>query len=137
MVSKGFLWPLGSFENQRSFLSVENLCFVIKEFLSQNNIPFGIYNVADGEPLSTNELIQLMAVSQNKRARILNLSKNFVIRMAKLGDQLHLPLNSERLQKLTESYVVSNAKIKQAISKPFPVAAKEGLLKTFGSFRKS
>jgi len=57
--------------------------------------------------------------------------------MAKLGDRLHLPLNSERLQKLTESYVVSNAKIKQAISKPFPVAAKEGLLKTFGSFRKS
>jgi len=46
-----------------------------------------------------------------------------------------MPLNSERLQKLTESYVVSNVKIIQAIGKPFPVKAKEGLLKTFGSFR--
>ncbi|MHB1148537.1 MAG: Rossmann-fold NAD(P)-binding domain-containing protein, partial [Lutibacter sp.] len=137
LVSKGFPWPLGAFENQRSFLSIENLCFVIKELLSQNNIPSGIYNVADDEPISTNELIQLIAASQNKKARILHISKGFISRMAKLGDYLHLPLNSERLQKLTESYVVSNAKIKQAIGKPLPVAAKEGLLKTFGSFKKS
>jgi nucleoside-diphosphate-sugar epimerase len=134
LASKGFPWPLGAFENQRSFLSVENLCFGIKELLSQNNIPSGIYNVADDEPLSTNQLIQLIAVSQNKQARIVAIPKSFINRMAKLGDQLHLPLNTERLQKLTESYVVSNAKIKQAIGKPFPVAAKEGLLKTFGSF---
>jgi len=135
LVSKGFPWPLGAFENQRSFLSIGNLCFVIKELLTQQNIPSGIYNVADDAPLSTNELIQLIAVSQNKQARILNLSKNFIIRIAKLGDRLHLPLNSERLQKLTESYVVSIAKIKQAIGKPFPVKAKEGLLKTFESFK--
>ena len=134
LVSKGFPWPLGTFENQRSFLSIENLCFVIKELLSQNNIPSGIYNVADDEPLSTNQLIKLIAVSQNKKARIFHISKGFITYMAKLGDRLHLPLNTERLQKLTESYVVSNAKIIQAIGKPFPVAAKEGLLKTFGSF---
>ncbi|KUO68046.1 MAG: NAD-dependent epimerase/dehydratase family protein [Lutibacter sp.] len=137
LVSKGFPWPLGAFENQRSFLSIENLCFVIKELLSQNNIPSGIYNVADDEPLSTNQLIQLIAASKNKEAKIFNIPKGFISRMAKLGDKLHLPLNTERLQKLTESYVVSNAKIKQAIGKPFPVNSKEGLLKTFGSFRKS
>jgi nucleoside-diphosphate-sugar epimerase len=135
LVSKGFPWPLGAFENQRSFLSIDNLCFVIKELLTQNEIPSGIYNVADDEPLSTNELIQLIAVSQNKHARILHISKGFITRMAKLGDRLHLPLNSERLQKLTESYVVSNAKIKKAIGKQFPINAKEGLLKTFESFR--
>jgi len=134
LVSKGFPWPLGAFENQRSFLSIENLCFVIKELLSQNNIPSGIYNVADDEPLSTNELIQLIAVSQKKQSRILSIPKSFIIGMAKFGDKLHLPLNTERLQKLTESYVVSNAKIKQAIGKSFPVNVKEGLLKTFKSF---
>lgn len=107
---------------------------MIKELLSQKNIPSGIYNVADDAPLSTNELIQLISVSQNKQARIFHISKGFIILMAKLGDKLHLPLNSERLQKLTESYVVSNVKIKQAIGKPLPVNAKEGLLKTFESF---
>ncbi|MHB1107276.1 MAG: NAD-dependent epimerase/dehydratase family protein [Lutibacter sp.] len=134
LVSKGFPWPLGAFENQRSFLSIENLCFVIKELLSQNNIASGIYNVADDAPLSTSQLIQLIATSKNKQARIVAIPKNLITRMAKLGDQLHLPLNSERLQKLTESYVVSNAKIKQAIGKPFPVNSKEGLLKTLKSF---
>lgn len=136
LVSKGFPWPLGAFENQRSFCSIDNLCFVINEFLAQNNIPSGIYNVADDAPLSTNELIQLIAVSQNKQARILHISKGLIGGLAKLGDYLHLPLNSERLQKLTESYVVSNAKIIQAIGKQFPINAKEGLLRTFGSFKK-
>jgi nucleoside-diphosphate-sugar epimerase len=134
LVSKGFPWPLGAFENQRSFLSIENMCFVIKELLTQQNIPSGVYNVADDASLSTNELIQLIAVSQNKQARIFPISKGFIIRVAKLGDRLHLPLNSERLQKLTESYVVINAKITQAIGKPFPISAKDGLLKTFESF---
>jgi nucleoside-diphosphate-sugar epimerase len=136
LVSKGFPWPLGAFENQRSFCSIDNLCFVIKELLIQNEIPSGIYNVADDEPLSTNELIQLIAASQNKQAQILHISRGIITRMAKFGDYLHLPLNSERLQKLTESYVVSNAKITQAIGKPLPVKAKDGLLKTFESFKK-
>jgi len=53
---------------------------------------------------------------------------------AKIGDVLRLPLTTERLQKLTESYVVSNQKIKSAIGKDFPVSAKDGLIKTFKSF---
>ena len=58
----------------------------------------------------------------------------FIERFASIGDKLYLPLNTERLQKLTSSYVVSNAKIKAAIGKPLPVSSREGLLKTFKSF---
>jgi len=48
---------------------------------------------------------------------------------------LHLPLNTERLHKLTENYVVSNKKIKQAVGiKNMPVTAHEGLTKTLKSF---
>jgi hypothetical protein len=57
--------------------------------------------------------------------------------LAILGDALRLPLTTERLQKLTESYVVCNQKIKTVIGKPLPVSAKEGLLKTFNSFHES
>lgn len=135
LVSKGFPWPLGAFENQRSFCSIENLCFVIRELLTQERIPSGVYNVADDESLSTNELIALIAVSQKKPTRILPISKTVISGVAKVGGFLRLPLNSERLQKLTESYVVGNAKIQQALGKPFPVNAKEGLLKTFGTFK--
>lgn len=135
LVSKGLPWPLGSFENQRSFLSVENLCFVIQELVKNASIPSGVYQVADDQPLSTNELIQLLGSSLAKKSIVLKIAPSWIKGMAKLGDYLHLPINSERLQKLTEDYVVSNAKIVAAIGKSLPVSSKEGLLKTFQSFK--
>lgn len=134
IVKKGFPWPLAAFDNQRSFLSIDNLCFVILELLNRNDIASGIYNVADESTLSTNELIGLISKSQNKLPKTLAIPQKLISLLAKIGDILHLPLNSERLQKLTESYVVSNDKIVKAIGKPLPFSAEEGLKKTFQSF---
>ena len=134
LVSKGLPWPLGLFENSRSYLSIDNLCFIIKELIEREDIPSGVYNVADDVPLSTNEVIKMIATSKGKKARILNLSQNLIKLLAHIGDFFKLPLNSERLQKLTESYVVSNSKIKSALGKPLPVSSKEGLMRTFKSF---
>lgn len=135
LVSKGLPWPLGDFKNQRSFLSIENMCFVIKELLENDGIPSGIYQVADNEPLSTNDLIQIIALSLDRKSRILNIPASWIKKIAQLGDYLRLPLNTERLQKLTENYVVSNHKIIEAMGKALPVSSEEGLLKTFQSFR--
>ena len=53
---------------------------------------------------------------------------------ARLGTLLHLPLNAERLRKLTETYVVSNAKIKAALGiDRMPVRAEEGIVRTIKS----
>ena len=134
LVSSGLPWPLGAFENRRSFSSIDNLMFILKELIEREDIPSGIYNVADDEPISTNELISLIAQSQSRKPKIWNISKKFIEGVASIGDKLHLPLNSERIHKLTSSYVVSNAKIKAAIGKPLPVSSREGLLKTFNSF---
>jgi nucleoside-diphosphate-sugar epimerase len=134
IVKKGFPWPLAAFENQRSFLSIDNLCFVIQELLNRNDIASGIYNVADDASLSTNELIGLISKSQNKLPKTLAIPKKLISFLAKIGDILHLPLNSERLQKLTDSYIVSNQKIITAIGMRLPVSSKEGLLRTFKSF---
>jgi nucleoside-diphosphate-sugar epimerase len=136
LVAKGLPWPLGAFENQRSFLSIDNLCFVIKELLENATIPSGIYQVADDDALSTNELIGLLGTSLGKKSSIWSIPVSWIRGVAKLGDTLHLPLDSERLQKLTENYLVSNQKIVKAIGKPLPVSAKEGLMMTFESFRR-
>ncbi len=136
LVAKGLPWPLGAFENKRSFLSVENLCFVIKELLENKKIPSGVYQVADDKPLSTNDLIQLLGNSLNKKSSIWNISAYWIRGVAKLGDYLNLPLNSERLQKLTENYVVSNQKIVETMGKSLPVTVEEGLMKTFISLKK-
>jgi nucleoside-diphosphate-sugar epimerase len=135
LVSKGFPWPLGAFENNRSFCSIDNLMFIIKELMEREDIPSGVYNIADDEALSTNEVICVLAESQNREAKIWKVSKGLIRRIAKIGNFFRLPLNEEHLHKLTESYVVSNQKIKFVIGKPLPVSSKEGLLKTFKSFR--
>ncbi len=134
IVSKGFPWPLGAFNNKRSFCSIDNLCFIIKELITNDQIKSGIYNISDDETISTNELISLIAESQSKPAVIWDTPKFLINTITKMGDIFKLPLNSERLQKLTETYIVSNKKIKEAINKPLPYSAKEGLLKTINSF---
>ena len=132
-VSKGVPYPFGSYENKRSFLSVENLCFVIKELI-ENPIKPGVYNVADDDALSTKELVDTMAVAINKRVRIWNTPKSIISFIAKIGDVLPLPINTERVQKLTENYVVSSNKIKKQLNKKFPLNVKEGITITIKSF---
>jgi len=135
LVSKGIPWPLGAFENKRSFCSIDNLMFIFNELIEREDIPSGIYNVADDIPLSTNEVISILAESQNRMTRIWNISKRLIEHAARIGNVFKLPLNEERLHKLTDSYVVSNKKLMSAIGKPLPVSSREGLLKTFQSFQ--
>ncbi len=137
LVSSGIPWPLGSFQNQRSFCSIDNVCYLIQQILEREEIPSGVYNLADDDAFSTNELIELIAASTNKKVRILNISKTLIYAIAKIGDVLHLPLNTERLDKLTENFVVSNAKIKTTLGiEKLPTSAREGLVKTISSFNK-
>ena len=134
VVKKGVPWPLGAFENHRCFTSIDNLCFVIKGLLVKE-VESGIYNMCDDEALSTNGLITVICKALGKKARIWYLPKGLMNGMAKVGDGLHLPLNSERLTKLTEDYVVSNAKIKKALGiDKRPIRAEEGLTQTIKSF---
>lgn len=131
----GIPWPLGAFENKRSFCSIDNLLFVIQSLIDRNVEP-GIYQIADDEALSTNELIKLIGLFQNKRTRIWTLPVVLIRISARIGDLLHLPLNSDRLIKLTESYLVSNLKIKNVLGlEKMPVTATEGIYRTLSSFR--
>lgn len=135
VVRKGIPWPLGAFENRRTFTSIENICFAVNGVLTKD-VPSGIYNMGDDEALSTNELIEEICKSLGKKAHIWKLPKEMMNGVAKVGGWLHLPLNPERLRKLTESYISSNTKIKKALGvEKMPVSAKEGLKVTLKSFR--
>lgn len=135
VVRKGIPWPLGAFENKRSFASVGNLAWIVQQIIARD-IPPGIYNIADDEPIPTNQLIRLMAAGLGKPERIMKIPIPLIRGVARAGDLLHLPLNTERLQKLTESYVVSNHKIRRALGvEKLPLSATEGLEITLKSFR--
>ena len=134
VVKKGIPWPLGAFENRRTFTSVENICFAVNGVLTKD-VPSGIYNMGDDEALSTNELIEEICKSMGKKAHIWKLPKVLMTGIAKIGGWLHLPLDPERLRKLTENYISSNAKIKAALGiERMPVDAREGLKVTLESF---
>lgn len=136
VVKRGIPWPLGSFENRRSFTSIDNLCYVIEGLLTKE-VASGIYNMGDDEALSTNELILLMCEVLGLKPHIWKLNRKLMEGCAGIGTCLHLPLNKERLRKLTENYVVSNAKIKKALGiECMPVRAEDGIRKTIRSFRK-
>lgn len=136
VVKKGIPWPLGAFENKRTFTSIDNLCFIIKGLLTEN-VESGIYNINDDEAVSTNELIDIICSAMGKKAHIWRIPRGLMEGVAKIGGALHLPLNAERLQKLTENYVSSNAKIKKALGvEQLPVRAKDGLRMTIKSFEK-
>jgi len=135
VVSKRIPWPLGAFENRRTFTSVENICFAVTGLLTKN-IESGIYNMGDDEALSTNELIEIICTALGKKAHIWRLPKGLMTFCAKLGGWLRLPLNPDRLQKLTENYVSSNEKIKKALGvTEMPVSARDGLVRTIDSFK--
>lgn len=130
----GMPWPLGAFENRRSFCSIKNVCYVV-ESLANNDVASGTYNLADDEALSTNELVELICSVLGRKARIIKFGRGAMTAMAKIGDHLHLPLNTERLAKLTENYVVSNAKIKRALGiEKMPVSVRDGLAYTINNF---
>ncbi len=121
-------WPFAAFHNQRSYCSIQNLEFIIEQLLLNCEIPPGIYHIADDGNISTNQIIALMAKVQGKHARYLHISKNFITRIAKLGDILKLPFNTKILNKVTGTFIVSNEKIKNALDKPLPYNCEQGLI---------
>jgi nucleoside-diphosphate-sugar epimerase len=129
-------WPLGSFINQRSFCSIDNLCFVVSQLLENTAIPSGIYNVADDDSISTNEIIKIIAECNNKKVYILKIPKSIIKFIAQIGDIIKLPLNTERLSKLTETYLVSNQKLKKLLNQPLPTNIEQGLRNTITSLNK-
>lgn len=138
LVSKGIPYPLASFNNRRSFISINNFCFLIEQIIRhQANIPTGIYHVADDEAVSTKDLIEIIRTQTGKKGITLSLPKAFVKLVAKTGDLISLPLNTNRLKKLTGTLLVSNKKIKSVLNiEKLPITAREGLVKTIKSFQK-
>jgi len=135
-VKNGIPYPLGAFNNERSFLYVENFCFIIKEIIENKNIDSGIYHLADDDTMSTQQLIKLIGTSLDKKISILKVPKIMITFIAKIGNILPLPINSERLEKMTENFIVSNNKIKKSINKNLPFTSIEGWNKTLASFKK-
>tara|TARA_R110002050_G_scaffold69630_2_gene150692 strand:+ start:22897 stop:23826 length:930 start_codon:yes stop_codon:yes gene_type:complete len=135
LVSKKIPYPLGAFQNERSFVSIENLCFIINQLIEKRP-KSGIYNISDDNTISTIELIQLISNTLNTKILILKIPKTLILFTAKIGTFLKLPFKEENIDKLTTNFIVSNTKIKSALQIHFPMSLEEGLSRTITSFNK-
>lgn len=134
-ITRRIPWPLGAYNNKRSFTSIGNLTYIIHQML-EKNIKSGVYQISDDESITINDLIRMIAKAQNKRVIIWKVSSRFIRFVANIGSILHLPLNNERLRKLTSSFVVSNEKIKTVLGiTKMPINSIDGLNITLKSFQ--
>lgn len=137
LISKRIPYPLASFDNQRSFISIDNFIFFINQIVrNYEKLDRGIYHISDDEVISTNQIIEIIEKVENVKTIKLNLPRTIVRGIAKVGDALSLPLNTVRLKKMTGTLTVSNQKIKSVLGiEKLPLSAKEGLEKTIRSFK--
>lgn len=138
IIAKGIPYPLAAFNNKRSFISITNFIFYIKKIMDKYTIlPSGVYHISDNESLSTAELIKIMKEVLNKNVLEIAVPPFLIIGLAKLGDRLHLPLNTKRLKKMTSTLEISSDKINNVLEiEHLPETAKEGIINTIKSFQK-
>lgn len=138
LISKGIPYPLSSFDNKRSFIAIDNFCYFMRQIIEQqDSLVSGIYHIADDEPVSTKEIIEIIKDVTGKKVPNMALPKFLVKGFAHLGDIVPIPLNSKRFKKLTSNLIVSNVKIKDALGiAQLPLSAADGLRLTIASFKK-
>lgn len=115
-IKNKFPYPFASFKNERSYLNVKNLSYAIEQLLIRSDIKGGRFIVADDGAMSTLDLMELMAKEMGMPLSKLNFPKSFINFLARLGSILRLPFNQKKVAKITEDYVVSNQKLKSALS---------------------
>ena len=71
LVKKLPILPLGKIENKRSFISIQNLCYIIDEIITQQQN--GVFLASDDEPLSTSRLIELIAKNLDKKVYLVKI----------------------------------------------------------------
>ena len=137
LARRGWPWPLAAFENKRSFTSIGNVCAAVEALCDdkvkvegeQRNL--NTFPLADDEMLSTNRLIELIAEACGRKPRLWRLPKGLMRLAARIGDVAHLPLNTERIEKLTEDSFVDNAALKRALGwDRMPIRAEDGMRAT-------
>ncbi len=132
-VKIGIPYPLAAFENLRSFLSVDNFCFVIQN-IAEGKLKPDTYQLADTDPLSTNDLVRLIGQTMEKKVFLWKLPKAFVWTLARIGSWIRMPFNTSTVTKLCENMVVSNQKLLVNLEQDLPVSSVQGLQNTIKSF---
>lgn len=138
MVLSGFPLPLAGIHNRRSFLFVGNLVGAIARVVAAQGAAGQVFHVADDKIVSTPELIQLIASTAGRKARLWPAPRWSLRFAARCGDVagglgLHTGLDSYSLRRLEQSLTVSSQALCRATGWRPERTLMEGLRITLGS----
>jgi nucleoside-diphosphate-sugar epimerase len=122
-VQRGLPLPVASRDNRRSLVSVWNLCEVLERAAVQSGLSGRILLPTDDRPVSTRQLVQLLAKAMGCRARFLELPDPI---LALLGG---VPGIRSQLQKLNGSLELDGVSTWRLLGAEPPVAVEAGILR--------
>lgn len=85
IVERGLPLPLGSVRNRRSMIHVDNLVHMIALCLSDARARNQLFLIADSAPISTPELLRLLAKGMGRRSRLLPCPPKLLQQLAALA----------------------------------------------------
>ncbi|HNP63638.1 MAG TPA: NAD-dependent epimerase/dehydratase family protein [Woeseiaceae bacterium] len=124
MIHKGIPLPFGLINNSRSLVSVENLCSLICECLTNSAAPGKTFLVSDYDDVSTPELIRLVASSMYRPARLLPVPVSILKLAATMLGQ------SAAMSRLTGSLQVDIGETMRTLNWKPPVSVPDGIRTT-------
>lgn len=125
LVRKGIPLPLGSIQNKRSLLGIENLVDLIIRCINHPAAANQVFLAADGMDLSTTDLLHGVAKAMGRPSRLIS----FPASLLRLG--AILLGRAEVAQRLLDSLQVDISKTKKLLDWAPPVSVEEGLKRCF------
>ncbi|MBT8470170.1 MAG: NAD-dependent epimerase/dehydratase family protein [Deltaproteobacteria bacterium] len=133
LVRRGLPLPLGAVANRRSFTFVENLVDATAIALAHRNAAHAVLLLADGEDLSTPELIRRVAALTGSRTRLVSVPMPLLRRLARGADTFteatgwSLPLDTGTLRRLESSLYVDIEPLREKLGWTPQIGVDEGL----------
>lgn len=128
LVNSGLPLPMGSIDNHRSLLYVGNLADAIIKCIDHPRAAGEIFLLSDGEDVSTPQLVDHIACSLEKPARVLPFPPSLIRAAGKISGKT-------RVGQLLGSLVVDSSKIRRVLGWQPPYTLTEGLKETALWFR--
>ncbi len=124
LVNKGLPLPLGGIKNNRSLVSVTNLCSLITHCLVQQHAAGEVFLVSDGHDLSTSELFEKIAAAMHRPSRLFHLPEKGLYWLTRWSGR------SAEYERLFGSLRVDITKNKQLLGWEPQQPIEKGLLQT-------
>jgi nucleoside-diphosphate-sugar epimerase len=133
LVQRGLPLPLGAIENRRSLTFVENLVSVTLAALVHPGADNSTFLVADGQDVSTPDLVRRIAALAGTRTRVVSVPLPLLRGLARAADALgaltkvSLPFDTAALRRLESSLCVDVAPLRVTLGWTPPFSLDEGL----------